>query len=168
MTGQALDDLARRVMLDVARLEYGGLMEEASEHDFSPEFERKMKKLSRQADHPVRHRWLRAAQLAAVLAALLMMVTIATAAAGYDIWRMLARWTAEVITLAPGQIQYAGQDDIHIPEEPEEYANIQEALDGLRLRPPRGSQMAAGGIHAGRADRRLLYCRRIHRLSRRV
>lgn len=128
MTGQALDDLARRVMLDVARLEYGGLMEGASEHDFSPEFERKMKKLIRQADHPVRHRWLRAAQLAAVLAALLMMATIATAAAGYDIWRMLARWTAEVITLAPGQIQYAGQDDIHIPEGPEEYANIQEAL----------------------------------------
>lgn len=128
MTELALDDLARRVMLDVARLEYGGLMEGAPEHDFSPAFERKMKKLIRQADHPVRHRWLRAVQLAAVLAALLMMATIVTAAAGYDIWRMLAEWTAEDMTLAPGRIQYAGQDDIHIPEGPEEYANIQEAL----------------------------------------
>ena len=102
MTDQALDNLARRVILDTARLEYGNLMEELPEQDFSPEFERKMKKLIRQADHPVRHRCLRTVQLAALLAVLLMLVTVATAAAGYDIWRMLAEWTAEQITLAPG------------------------------------------------------------------
>lgn len=133
MTDQALDNLARRLLLDAARLEYGDLMEELPEQDFSPEFERKMKKLIRQADHPVRHRCLRTVQLAALLAALLMLVTVATAAAGYDIWRMLAEWTAEQITLAPGQIEYADPDDLHIPEEPGEYADLQEALTDYGL-----------------------------------
>ena len=133
MTDQALDDLARRVMLDAARLEYGDLLEELPEHDFSPEFERKMKNLIRQADHPVRHRLLRTGQLVAALVALLLLLTVATAAAGYDIWRMLAEWTAEQITLAPGQIEYIDPDDLHIPEEPGEYTGLQEALtaDGL-------------------------------------
>ena len=133
MTDQALDDLARRVMLDVARLEYGDLLEELPEHDFSPEFERKMKNLIRQADHPVRHRLLRTGQLVAALVALLLLLTVATAAAGYDIWRMLAEWTAEQITLAPGQIEYIDPDDLHIPKEPGEYTDLQEALTAYGL-----------------------------------
>lgn len=133
MTDQALDDLARRVMLDAARLEYGNLLEELPEHDFSPEFERKMKNLIRQADHPARHRLLRTGQLVAALVALLLLLTVATAAAGYDIWRMLAEWTAEKITLAPGQIEYIDPDDLHIPEEPGEYTDLQEALTAYGL-----------------------------------
>ena len=128
MTDQVLDDLARRVMLDVARLEYGNLLEELPEHDFSPEFERKMKNLIRQADHPARHRLLRTGQLVAALIALLLLLTVATAAVGYDIWRMLTEWTAEIITLAPGQIEYIDPDNLHIPEEPGEYTDLQEAL----------------------------------------
>ena len=133
MTDQVLDDLARRVMLDAARLEYGDLLEELPEHDFSPEFERKMKNLIRQADHPARHRLLRTGQLVAALVALLLLLTVATAAAGYDIWRMLAEWTAEQITLAPGQIEYIDPDDLHIPEEPGEYTDLQEALTAYGL-----------------------------------
>lgn len=133
MTDQALDDLARRVMLDAAHLEYGDLLEELPEHDFSPEFERKMKHLIRQADHPARHRLLRTGQLVAALVALLLLLTVATAAAGYDIWRMLAEWTAEKITLAPGQIEYIDPDDLHIPEEPGEYTDLQEALTAYGL-----------------------------------
>lgn len=133
MTDQALDDLARRVMLDAARLEYGDLLEELPEHDFSPEFERKMKNLIRQADHPARHRLLRTGQLVAALVALLLLLTVATAAAGYDMWRMLAEWTAEKITLAPGQIEYIDPDDLHIPEEPGEYTDLQEALTAYGL-----------------------------------
>lgn len=133
MTDQALDDLARRVMLDAARLEYGDLLEELPEHEFSPEFERKMKNLIRQADHPARHRLLRTGQLVAALVALLLLLTVATAAAGYDIWRMLAEWTAEQITLAPGQIEYIDPDDLHIPEEPGEYTDLQEALTAYGL-----------------------------------
>ena len=133
MTDQVLDDLARRVILDAARLEYGDLLEELPEHDFSPEFERKMKHLIRQADHPARHRLLRTGQLVAALVALLLLLTVATAAAGYDIWRMLAEWTAEQITLAPGQIEYIDPDDRHIPEEPGEYTDLQEALTAYGL-----------------------------------
>lgn len=133
MTDQVLDDLARRVILDAARLEYGDLLEELPEHDFSPAFERKMKHLIRQADHPARHRLLRTGQLVAALVALLLLLTVATAAAGYDIWRMLAEWTAEQITLAPGQIEYIDPDDLHIPEEPGEYTDLQEALTAYGL-----------------------------------
>ena len=133
MTDQALDNLARRVILDAARLEYGSLIEELPEHDFSPEFERKMKALIRQADHPARHRLLRTGQLIAALAALLLLLTVATAAAGYDLWRMMAEWTAEKITLAPGQIEYVDPDDLHIPEETREYADLQEALTAYGL-----------------------------------
>ena len=49
-----------------------------------------LKHLIRQADHPARHRLLRTGQLVAALVALLLLLTVATAAAGYDIWRMLA------------------------------------------------------------------------------
>jgi len=127
LTERALDELARRVMLDAARQEYGELIDEQPEHDFSPEFERRMKKLIRRADHPIRWRWMWVGRAAALLAALLMLVTVA-AAAGCELWGLLALWTSEQITLAPGQIDYMDPDDLHIPEEPGEYASIQEAL----------------------------------------
>ena len=41
MTDRALDDLARRVLLDVCGQEYGDAIEELPEHDFSPAFEKK-------------------------------------------------------------------------------------------------------------------------------
>ncbi len=128
MTEQALDDLARRVMLDAARKEYGALMAELPEHEFSSEFETKMRKLVRRADHPVRWRWMRAGQIAAILAALLVLASVAAAAAGYDLLKLLAQWTSEQMTLAPGQIDYMDPEDLRIPEEPKEYAGIQEAL----------------------------------------
>ncbi len=133
MTDRALDDLARRVMLDAARQEYGGLIDEWPEHDFSPEFERKMKKLIHRADHPIRWRWMWVGRAAAILAVLLMLATVAAAAAGYDLWGLLALWTRETFTLAPGQIDYMDPDDLHIPEEPGEYASLQEALSAYGM-----------------------------------
>ena len=62
MTDYELEKLTRRVMLDAARLEYGGLPEEP--HSFSPAFERKMKKLLRRGRHPV---WYKALHAAACL-----------------------------------------------------------------------------------------------------
>ena len=50
MTNEALDSLARRVMLDAARQEYGALMAEMPEHTFLPAFERKMRRLLRRAN----------------------------------------------------------------------------------------------------------------------
>lgn len=70
MTDQALDKLARRLMLDAARLEYGEALAERQEHAFSPAFERRMKKLLRRDRHPVLYRALRAA--ACLLLALLL------------------------------------------------------------------------------------------------
>jgi len=133
MTEQALDDLLRQVMLDAARQEYGDLIEQQLEYDFSPAFEKKMQKLIQRADHPVRHRCLRTLRIAAALAALLTLLTVATAAVGYDIWKMLAEWTTEKITLSPGQVEYTDPDDIRISKEPEEYIDLQAALTAYGL-----------------------------------
>ena len=75
MTDRALDDLARRVLLDVCGQEYGDAIEELPEHDFSPAFEKKMKKLIRRADHPIRYRVAQAAACI-LLAALLSGCTV--------------------------------------------------------------------------------------------
>lgn len=56
MTDEALDALAKQLLLDAARLEYRDIIQSDEQHTFSPSFERKMKKLVRRADHPVRHR----------------------------------------------------------------------------------------------------------------
>ena len=75
MTDQSLDSLLRQVLLDADSQEYGDMMEILPEHDFSPGFERRMKKLIRRADHPMRYR---VAQVAAclLLAALLSGCTV--------------------------------------------------------------------------------------------
>ncbi len=75
MTDQSLDGLLRQVLLDADSQEYGDMMELLPEHDFSPGFERRMKKLIRRADHPMRYR---VAQVAAclLLAALLNGCTV--------------------------------------------------------------------------------------------
>lgn len=65
MTDEALDALAKQLLLDAARLEYSDIIQSDEQHTFSPSFERKMKKLVRRADHPVRHR---VAQTAACVA----------------------------------------------------------------------------------------------------
>ena len=70
MTDQAFDNLARRIMLDAARQEYGSLMDQLPEHDFSPEFERKMRKLACRANHPIWHRVVQTA-VCILLAAIL-------------------------------------------------------------------------------------------------
>ena len=89
MTDQALDDLARRVMLDAARQEYGSLMEEPPEHDFSPEFQRKMRKLVCRANHPIWHRAARAAAcllLAALLSGCAVLAVSAEARVSFTGW----------------------------------------------------------------------------------
>jgi len=123
-------------MLDASRQEYGSLMDERPEHDFSPEFEREMKKLIHRADHPVRWRWMWAGRIAAILAALLMLASVSAAAVGCDLWGWLVLWTRETFTLAPGQINYIDPDDLRIPEEPGEYASLQEALTAYGLDGP--------------------------------
>lgn len=56
MTDEMLDALARQVLLDASELGCSDAEQAEEQHTFSPSFERKMKKLIRRADHPVRHR----------------------------------------------------------------------------------------------------------------
>lgn len=93
MTEQALDDLLRQVMLDAARQEYGDLIDEQPEHDFSPAFEKKMNKLIRRAKHPVWHNFVHAA--ACVLLALLL-TSCAVLAVSPEAREALTGWVREV------------------------------------------------------------------------
>lgn len=83
-------------------------------------------------------RWLRGLLAAAVLAAILLSVSVAgTAAGGYDLWgARLAWWTDEEMGITPGRIECASRDDIRIPEEPRDYAGIGEALEDCGLTLP--------------------------------
>ena len=93
MTDRALDDLVRRVMLDAARQEYGSLMEEPPEHDFTPEFERKMRKLVCRANHPI---WYRAARTAACLLLAALLCGCAVLAVSAEAREALTGWVREV------------------------------------------------------------------------
>lgn len=55
MTDQALDDLARRLLLDTATLGWNDEINDQTEHTFSRNFERKMKPVIQRADHPIRY-----------------------------------------------------------------------------------------------------------------
>ena len=80
--------------------------------------------------HSPLHRWrLRAALAVALLCALVLSVSVAAAAIGFDFLKILAQWTDEQIGLAPGQIDPASKDEIHIPKKPKEYTSLQEALE---------------------------------------
>ena len=91
MTDYELDRLTQRVMLDAARLEYGGLPEEP--HTFSPAFERRMKKLLRRGRHPVWHKTLHAA---ACLLLALLLSGCAVLAVSPEIREVFAGWVREI------------------------------------------------------------------------
>ena len=93
MTGQALDNLARRVILDAARQEYGSLMAEMPEHDFSPAFKKKMRRLLRRGNHPLRHRIL---QTAACLVLAALLSGCAVLAVSPEARTALAGWIREL------------------------------------------------------------------------
>lgn len=91
MTEQALDQLARRVMLDAARMEYGGLPEEP--HAFSPAFDGKMKKLLRRGRHPV---WYQALHAAACLLLALLLSGCAVLAVSPEAREVFTGWVREI------------------------------------------------------------------------
>ena len=93
MTDRALDDLACRVMLDAARQEYGSLMEELPEYDFSPGFERKMRKLVCQANHPI---WHRMAQTAVCVLLAAILSVCAVLAISPEAREVFSGWVREV------------------------------------------------------------------------
>ena len=83
---------------------------------------------------------------AAALAVLLLSVSVAAAATGHDLWKLLAQWTDETMGIAPGQIAPEEEDAIRIPEEDTEYASLQEAVDACGLSRPMVPQWLPEGF----------------------
>ncbi len=83
---------------------------------------------------------------AAALAILLLSVSVAAAAGGHSLWKLLARWTDDDMSIAPGQIIPAEEDTIRIPEEGREYATLQEAVDDCGLARPMVPQWLPEGF----------------------
>lgn len=71
-----------------------------------------------------------------MLVLLLLSISVTTAAEGQNFWRYLVRWTDEDVHLAPEQILHTDRDDIHVPEEGKDYADIREALADCGLARP--------------------------------
>ena len=166
MTGQALDQLARRVILDTARLEYGALLKEAPEHSFSPSFERKMKRLLRRGRHPV---WYKALHAAACLLLALLLSGCAVLAVSPASREAFAGWVREVHDTY-FSYQYVGPDqDVQedltkIPADfPPLLSCLQTVVDfpvlhtrrtqsGRVIRFPVRTDLAAGALRLTRSD----------------
>lgn len=87
--------------------------------------------------HSPLHQWMVRVALAAVLlCTLVLSVSIAAAASGFDFLKALAQWTDEQIWLAPGQIDPASKDEIRIPEGSREYTSLQEAFEDCGFTQP--------------------------------
>lgn len=87
--------------------------------------------------HARLRRWgARSILAAAALAALLLSVSVAAAATGHDLWRMLAQWTDETMGITPGWIVPTEEEAIRIPEEDGKYANLREAVEACGLARP--------------------------------
>ena len=132
MTDQALDNLARRVILDAARLEYGDWIDELPEQDFSPEFEKKMKKLVRRANHPIRYRVV---QTAACILLAALLSGCAVLAVSPEAREIFLGWVREFYTPEEYppyyRYTYTGEGDTLLP-------------DGVAYRPtwvPEGCQL---------------------------
>lgn len=79
---------------------------------------------------PLRRWGLRAAAAAAVV---LLSVSATAAAGSRGLEGLLALWTDERMWLTPSQIVPVDRDELSIPEEPEDYASLQEALEDYGL-----------------------------------
>lgn len=137
MTDRALDDLARRVILDAARQEYGSLIAELPEQDFSPEFEKKMCKLVRRADHPIRHRVAKAAAcflLTALIGGGSILALVPEARAAFVGWirDVYETW---FVYQYEGERRGASEDTVFLPTwVPEGYEEIAPAKAGSFVR----------------------------------
>lgn len=132
MTDQALDDLARRVILDAARLEYGDWIDELPEQDFSPAFEKKMRKLVRRANHPIRYR---VAQMVACILLVVFLSGCTVLAISPEAREVFLSWVREFYTSEEYppyyRYTYTGEGDALLP-------------DGVAYRPtwvPEGCQL---------------------------
>ena len=127
MTDQALDNLARRVILDAARLEYGDWIDELPEQDFSLAFEKKMRKLVRRANHPIRYR---VAQMVACILLVVFLSGCAVLAISPEVRAAFVGWMREtyetwLVYRYTGEEQSSSEDTVYAPTwVPEGYDEI--------------------------------------------
>lgn len=76
-----------------------------------------------------RRRLTQAARAAAVFAIVVLLINTTAAAMGYSLWGMLARWTDDDLSLQPEQIVPVQPEDIALPDEKQDYDDLQQALE---------------------------------------
>ena len=137
MTDQALDSMLRRVLLDVDCQQYGEAIDELPECDFSPAFEKKMKKLIRRADHPIRYR---VAQAVACLLLAALLSGCTALAISPEVRAAFVGWVREVyetwfVYRYTGEEQPTLEDTVYLPTwVPEGYAEIVSPQTGTFVR----------------------------------
>ena len=137
MTDEALDNLARQALLDAIHQEYGSLMAEMPEHDFLPEFEKKMRRMIRRANHPVRHRIV---QAAACLALAVLLSGCAVLAVSPEARAAFAGWIKELQQEwfsyhYAGEIDSSPRNTVYFPAWlPEGYREVEAPKPGTFVR----------------------------------
>ena len=137
MTDRALDNLLRQVLLDADSQEYGDAINELPEHDFSPAFEKKMQKLIRRADHPIRYR---VAQAVACLLLAALLSGCTALAISPEARAAFAGWVREVyetwfVYRYTGEEQPTLEDTVYLPAwVPEGYEEIVSPQVGTFVR----------------------------------
>ena len=105
------DAILKEATAEVERFLLSTVPEGGEPHEFSPEFERKMQKLTRRANHPVRYRLIRVA-LVAILASLVLIGTVL--AVSPEAREAAARWIRGGIS---SQVTYRGKDPENVGED---------------------------------------------------
>ena len=137
MTDRTLDNLLRPVLLDADSQEYGDAIDELPEHDFSPAVEKKMQKLIRRANHPIRYR---VAQAAACLLLAALLSGCTALAISPEARAAFAGWVREVyetwfVYRYTGEEQPTLEDTVYLPTWiPEGYEEIVSPQVGTFVR----------------------------------
>ena len=105
------DAILKEATAEVERFLLSTVPEGGEPHEFSPEFERKMQKLTRRANHPVQYRLIRVA-LVAILASLVLIGTVL--AVGPEAREAAARWIRGGIS---SQVTCRGKDPENVGED---------------------------------------------------
>ena len=105
------DEMMKEATAEVERFLLSTIPEDVEPHEFSPEFERKMQKLTHRANHPVRYRMIRVT-LVSILAILALIGTVL--AVSPEIREASARWIRGGIS---SQVTYRGEDPENVGED---------------------------------------------------
>ena len=129
--------MLRRVLLDVDCQQYGDAIDGLPECNFSPEFEKKMQRLIRRADHPIRYR---VAKAVACLLLVALLSGCTALAISPEVRAAFVGWVREVyetwfVYRYTGEEQPTLEDTVYLPTwVPEGYAEIVSPQTGTFVR----------------------------------